>query len=52
MTGLRIMYTEILSANFHDPNVFILLLNLDSNTELNVDVKHCFNLSVNMIANI
>lgn len=30
---------------FHNPNVFI---NLNSNTELIVDVKHCSNLLVNV----
>lgn len=37
---------------FHDPDVFIMLLNLNTNTELIVDVKHCIKLLVNTSTNI
>lgn len=37
---------------FLDPDVFIMLLNLNTNTELIVDVKHCINLLMNTNTNI
>jgi len=37
---------------FYHPDVFIMRLNLNTNTELIVDVKHCINLLVNMSTNI